>query len=232
MKGHTLEDIAKPPTRGEILWYKFVRNTITLFTRVFWRAQIIGRENIPATGPWILSAVHRSNIDTPIVCAITTRRLRYMGKESLWGKYRLADKFFDALGGFPVNRGTADRDALRKCQTVLENGEPLVMFPEGTRQSGDVVQELYDGPSFVACRTGAPILPIGIAGAEDALPTGTKMLRPVKLVMVVGEPIPAPPIEPGARPTRRQVKEHTALLRTRIQEEFDRARAIRDGSAR
>ena len=54
--------------------------------------------------------------------------------------------FLSALGGFPVVRGTADRDALRACQAVLERGEPLVMFPEGTRQSGATMQDLFDGP--------------------------------------------------------------------------------------
>ena len=67
--------------------------------------------------------------------------------------------FLTALGGFPVKRGTADREALRACQEVLERGEPLVLFPEGTRQFGPETQHFFDGAAFLACRTGAPIVP-------------------------------------------------------------------------
>jgi 1-acyl-sn-glycerol-3-phosphate acyltransferase len=225
-KINSVDDISRKPTGRELLFYSAVRNTITGFCRVFWRMKIIGRENIPATGAFILSGVHRSNIDTPISCATTRRRMRYMGKETLWGVSPAADWFFNTLGGFPVQRGTADREALRKCQIVLEAGEPLVMFPEGTRQSGPVVEGFHDGPSFVSGRTGAPIVPFGVGGAEVAMPHGQRWLKPVKLVIVIGEPIPAPCGEDGGRPNRRQVREHTTLLRNRVQELFDEAQVL------
>ena len=69
---------------------------------------------------------------------------------------------------------------------VIERGEPLVMFPEGTRQSGPEIAELFDGPAYVACRTGAPIVPVGMGGTEAAMPKGSKFLRPVKMVIVIG----------------------------------------------
>ena len=75
-----------------------------------------------------------------------------MGKDSIF-KFKPLNPFFNALGAFPVHRGAADREALRTSIAVIESGQPLVMFPEGTRQSGPVVQELFDGTAYVAAKT-------------------------------------------------------------------------------
>jgi len=107
----------------------------------------------------------------------------------------------------------------------------LVMFPEGMRREGPIVLEenMFDGPSFVSGRQQVPIVPIGIAGTEDAMGHGQYWVRPTKLVFVVGEAIPPP--EPGesGRVPRRAVTEHTDLLRERIQAVFDEAKAIKAG---
>src|SRR3546814_19148923 len=91
------------------------------------------------------------------------------------------------LGAFPVHRGSADRDALKACTDIVSGGSPLVMFPEGTRQSGPKVEELFDGTAYVAAKTGVPIIPVGIGGSEVMLPKGAKLPRRSKLVLVVGE---------------------------------------------
>src|SRR5437762_14078690 len=122
-------------TAAKRVWYDFVRGTLVWFSRIYWRLQVDHTELVPAQGAFILAPVHRSNIDTPLVCGVSGRRLRYMGKHSMW-KYRWSAWFFDSLGGFPVHRGEPDRPAMRWCEEVLAGGEPLVMFPEGTRQSG------------------------------------------------------------------------------------------------
>lgn len=202
-----------------IIYAFFLRLIIWIGTLLF-RVRVEGRENIPASGSCVLAPVHRSNLDTPILGFITRRRMRFMGKDSMW-KSRFGDKFLTALGGFPVVRGTADREALRACESVLERGEPLVMFPEGTRRSGPVVHELFDGPSFVACRTGSPVIPIGIGGSERVMPKGSKLIYPKKIVIVVGKPI-APPAGEGRVP-RRAIKELSDQLRVELQKVFDEA---------
>ena len=210
--------------RDRIL-YRLVRNVIVVFSKLFWRLEVVGTEHVP-DGPFILSGNHRNNVDSLVVSAVCHRRLRYMGKHTMW-KYALPGRFFTAMGGFGVNRETADREALKTCVAVLDGGEPLVMFPEGTRRSGPVVEDLYDGPAFVASRAGVPILPVGIGGSEDAMPKGKAYLKPVKITMVVGEPIPAPVPEDGStRVSRRQIHETTETLRQRLQELFDQAQAM------
>lgn len=213
-----------PPTATQALLYKVVRTLVVVFCRVFWRMEIHGLENVPVGRPFILSAVHRSNIDSLVVAGVTSRRLRYLGKDSMW-KFALPGRFFSAMGGIPVHRGEADRDALKALQTALEQGEPVVVFPEGQRRTGPVVEDIFDGPAFVASRTGAPILPVGIGGSERAMPPGAKSIRPVKVVLVIGEPIPAPVSADGGRVSRSQIRETTATLRSTIQALFDDAQA-------
>ena len=200
--------------------YSFVRLVLAGFTRVFWRLTIEGRENLPASGSYVVAPVHRSNIDFAVVAVITRRRLRYMAKDSLW-KYGLG-RLWEALGAFPVHRGSADREALRRCIEVIERGEPLVLFPEGTRQAGPEVQPLFDGAAYVASRTGVPVIPVGIGGSAKAMPKGSKMLRPVKVHVIIGKPIEPPPSD-GGRIPRRGVREMTATLKTEIQALFDEA---------
>ncbi|HVF76514.1 MAG TPA: lysophospholipid acyltransferase family protein [Acidimicrobiales bacterium] len=208
----------------ERVLYSIVRNTVVAFCRLFWRMRIDGVENIPATGAYILAPVHRSNIDTLVVAGVTTRRLRYMGKASLW-KVKPAGRLFSALGAFPVNRGSADRDALRQCVEVVQAGEPLVIFPEGTRQSGPLIQPLFEGAAFVASRTGVPIIPVGIAGSEAAMPKGSKLVYPVKVRVVVGAPLDPPAPGPSGRAPRSAVHAVTEELSSRLQELFDTAQA-------
>lgn len=216
-----LGDAVRPPSLGERVLYRFVRGAVVGFSRLFWRMEVHGLDHVP-DGPFVLSGVHRSNIDSLLVAAVTRRRLRYMGKHTMW-KLALPGRFFTALGGFPVRRGSADREALRTTEAVLRAGEPVVMFPEGSRRTGPVVEELFEGPAFVAGRTSVPILPVGIGGSEQAMAPGSKWIRPVKIVLVIGEPIPAPVGEDGRRPTRRQVHETTERLRLTLQELFDDA---------
>jgi len=206
--------------------YSIVRNALTGVFKLYFRLEVVGREHFPASGGVVVSSSHRSNLDTPIICAITQRRLRYMGKESLW-KSRFGGWFLTSLGGFPVTRGSADREALRAAMAVAERGEPLVMFPEGTRQTGPRIEDenMHDGPAYVACRAGVPILPVGMAGTEAAMPKGAKFVKPVKVVIVLGEPIHPPATEPGARVPRRVVREVSEQLKDAVQAAFDEARA-------
>lgn len=212
------------PQKG---FYWFMRGVVIAVAKGYFRADVYGSANIPAAGACVLSPSHRSNLDTPLLAMVTKRRIRYMGKESLW-KSRFGGWFLTTLGGFPVSRGAADREAMRAAQAVLERGEPLVMFPEGTRQVGAVVESenMKDGPAFLACRTGAPIVPMGMAGTEGAMPKGAKVVRPVKIVVVIRPPIYPPPRTESGRVPRRAIRELTEQLRQEIQIAFDEAREI------
>ncbi|QRN79040.1 MAG: 1-acyl-sn-glycerol-3-phosphate acyltransferase [Nocardiopsis sp. BM-2018] len=203
------------------LLYRVCRAIVTTVVRLFTRMRIEGREHVPATGAFVLAPVHRSIIDTPIAACVTTRRLRFMGKDSVW-KVRPVGWVASALGAFPVSRGTADREALRRGVAVLEMGEALVLFPEGERKSGPVVQPLFDGAVYIAVKAGVPIVPVGIGGSEPVLPKGAKLPRPRRVRVVVGPPIP-PPVEQGGRVPRSVLRAHSDALHTELQRLFDEA---------
>jgi 1-acyl-sn-glycerol-3-phosphate acyltransferase len=211
-----------PASRASLGWWHVARGAVELFCRVYFRVEIKGRQHLPPSGPYVIAPVHRSNVDTLLTGCLTRRRIRFMGKDSLW-KYRWSGAFFSSLGGFPVHRGTPDREALRRSEEALRGGEPVVLFPEGTRQSGPTVQPLFEGAAFVAARAGVAIVPVGIGGSEWAMPRGKKGIRPVKVVMVVGTPIPAPARPPGARVSRRAVAETSEVLHHQLQVLFDEA---------
>ncbi len=226
---------AGEPTRAELALYRFCRAAVVGACRVLWCLRVEGREHVP-DGAFVLAPVHRSNIDTPVVGGVTKRRLRYMGKDTMW-KHRAPGWLFSALGAFPVRRGSADREALRRCLEVLRGGEPLVVFPEGGRRSGPVVGPLHEGAAYLAIRAGVPIVPVGIGGSEKALPRGAKRPHRAPVRAVVGAPL----FPPASAPTsltegageagtpsrragsRRAVHELTEELRRELQRLFDQA---------
>jgi 1-acyl-sn-glycerol-3-phosphate acyltransferase len=223
--GDDVEIWTGAPSRATRISYALVRGLILLVAKLLGRVQVVGAEKIPASGAFILAPVHRSNVDFALTSIVTRRPMRYMGKDSIW-KSRPLGRFVSMLGAFPVHRGSADRDALRACIDIVSGGSPLVMFPEGTRMSGPVVQELFDGTAYVAARTRIPIVPVGIGGSESMMPKGAKLPKPTKLVLLVGDPIPAIEHTEGGRVPRSAVGELTRRLHADLQVLFDEAQVL------
>ncbi|MFZ4811767.1 MAG: lysophospholipid acyltransferase family protein [Ilumatobacteraceae bacterium] len=203
--------------------YQTARFVVVMFCRVWCRMSIDGREHVPSDGPFLLAPVHRSILDSPIASGVTGRRMRFMGADKYWN-HRAFGRLLSALGGFPVTRGSADREAIRRCVAVLERGEPLVLFPEGERKAGPVVQPLFDGATYIAVKAGVPIVPVGIAGSERAMPKGAKWIRPSKVHVVIGSPI----VLDGAlrgRAQREAIRSLSSELHTSLQRLLDEANA-------
>lgn len=205
-------------------FYQVARSIVITAIRLYTRMTINGREHVPATGGFVLAPVHRSYPDTPIAGCVTRRRMRFMGKHTMW-KHRHLGWIFSALGAFPVNRGTADREALRRAIEVLEAGEPLVLFPEGERKQGPVVKPLFDGAVYIAIKAGVPIVPVGIGGSERVMPKGAKFVFPRKVHVEIGPPIPPPVAPEGGRLPRTVYKDHTERLHSELQRLFDESMA-------
>jgi 1-acyl-sn-glycerol-3-phosphate acyltransferase len=182
--------------------------------QLFFRPRVRGRQNIPLTGPVLVAPIHRSNLDFAFTLFISPRKVFFMAKDSLFQVPVLGSALIQ-LGAFPVKRGTADREAMRSAEEVLTGGNALILFPEGTRKYGPHVEPLHDGAMFIAARTGATVVPVGIAGTDRALPDGAKFPRPVKVHVVVGAPIAPPDFE--GRPSRTQIAEKTEELRRSLQ---------------
>jgi len=221
--GYLTEDeaIALGDSRAGMGFYRTTRVFLRLFLLRPYRVEVEGRDRLDLAGPVVVAPVHRSNFDAPILGAISIRRMRYLAKRSLF-KGRALSWVMSALGGFPVDRENADRGALASAQRLLEQGDAVLVFPEGTRQSGDVVPELFEGAVFLASRTNAPIVPVGIHGSEGALPPGKRLPRLTRIRVVVGEPIHLE--AEGGRMRRSARQQATADLRVELQRLYDAAR--------
>ncbi|MEE2957445.1 MAG: lysophospholipid acyltransferase family protein [Actinomycetota bacterium] len=183
------------------LVYGTVRSLARFLLWPYFRTRAVGRGHIPASGQVILAPVHRSNLDSVMLSPLTRRRLRALAKESLF-KVPPLGWVIASLGAFPVQRDSADRESMRVARELLADGNLLLVFPEGTRHEGDQVAELYDGTAWLAAKTQSPVVPVGISGTGDAMPTGARLPRPTRVRIVVGPPVDPPPAK-GARSTLR-----------------------------
>ncbi|MGA2836019.1 MAG: lysophospholipid acyltransferase family protein [Acidimicrobiales bacterium] len=202
--------------------YRFLRVLVHLLNRVAFRTTVSPEGRVPAEGPVIVAPVHRSFIDFFVASEVTDRKLHYMAKDSLWKNGALA-RILPAVGAFPVHRESADREAMRRAQQVLEAGEVLILFPEGERRTGPVVHDLHEGVAFLAARTGATVVPVGIGGSASVMPKGHRIPRPRHIHLEVGEPIVPPGRSGSGRVPRSQIHQLTEQLTEALQDLYDRS---------
>lgn len=204
------------------MWvYRTVRGAVRLVLFPYLRVQHRGREHLDIDGPVLLAPTHRSHLDSLVLAGVGSRRMRALAKESLFTN-RVFAWLIAALGAFPVRRGEADRDAMRTAVSILAAGEQLIVFPEGTRQTGPDVSGVFDGTAYLASRSGAAIVPVGIAGTEQAMPPAAWVPRRSRVGVVAGEPLRPP----EGRPSRRQLAEFSREMAERLQQVFDEAHEL------
>lgn len=213
------QHIVHPMSAVQRLCYRSIRFLLEVWCRVFWRMEVVGRDRLPTSGPFVLSPVHRSFVDFAVTGAAVPSIMRFMGKDDLWDNAALG-WFLDQMGAFPVHRDRVDRVALRNCEEALHIGDPVVMFPEGRRESGPLVGEIHEGPAWLACRHRVPVVPVALGRTDLALPLGANLPRPVKIRVLIGEPI-YPDVPLSGRVPRAAVPALTGALRAEIQNLYD-----------
>lgn len=152
-------------------------------------ARLVGEERIPLRGSVIVAPNHTSFADPVILQAFFPRHLTYLMTERY---YRLPflHQFFRFWGVVPLREGGWNREALRRAEEVLGAGRAVAIFPEGEISRDGLIHEARPGIATLARRSGAPILPVGIAGPERLLPPDTWRLHRARIALVVGELIP------------------------------------------
>jgi 1-acyl-sn-glycerol-3-phosphate acyltransferase len=206
-----------------VSFYQFARAVVLSVFKVVFRVRVVGKDRVPSTGAYIVAPSHRSILDIPFAAFITPRTVRFLAKDDLF-RTPLGGRFFDALGAVKVERGTADRAALRALEDALAAGSPVAVFPEGTRHSGPDIAELFAGAAFLAIKLSVPIVPVGIGGSEHILPKGKLFPRVHRVAVSVGRPIMPPALEGRAR--RAAATTLTTQLQAELQRCFDDAERL------
>ncbi len=172
--------------------YWLVRAFFQPFFHIYFRMSRIGREHIPAEGPVIVAANHRSFLDPFVIATMARRPMYYVAKQELFKKPLVA-WFLNALGAFPVNRGMADTEMIETARAILARGDIVLIFPEGTRTRPGSLGKPHRGVGRLALETGAPVVPVAVIGTE-AVRRGWR-IRPHKVRIRAGRPLRFPQVE-------------------------------------
>ncbi len=180
--------------------------------RLFSDWKVTGAENVPPTGPLVIVANHMSNVDPSLLAVSISRRIRFLAKDGLF-KLPLAKWFLGSYGAFPVNREGVDVSAYRWTLNQIKSGGVIVVFPEGTRSQGQLIQA-KSGVANLVMRTKAPILPVGITGTER-LGSIFRVANPTGRIRVnIGEVFSLPDIE--GRPGKDVMESMMTMVMHRI----------------
>jgi len=194
-------------------WFYYVgRGIMRLLLALLLRWEVRGKENVPASGGFLVVANHLHAADPPLLGVSIPRHVVFMAKEQLF-RFPPIAYFVRGFGAFPVHRNRLDREALRQAQAVLASGRGLVMFPESHRSLNGKLQRALPGAAMLARYTGVPILPVGITGTEQ-IKGFTWLFRRPRLVVTIGVPFRLPPADGRAEKLERT--ENTELIMRRI----------------
>lgn len=148
-------------------FYRLVRFFFLPFFLIWFRQERIGSEHVPNEGPVIFAANHRSFLDPFAISGSSKRPLYFVAKKELFQKNRLQTWFISSLGAFPIDRGASDEDSMATARRILERGDGVMIFPEGTRVRPGPIGHPRRGVGRLALETGATVIPVAIIGSED-----------------------------------------------------------------
>lgn len=156
---------------------------------LFGPVRVEGRERVPKSGPLLVLSNHISDCDPPVVAYAIQRPVYFMAKEELF-RIRFFGGLIRWLRAFPVKRGAPDRAALRMTMHYLEQGEAVVIFPEGQLSESGHLQPIQPGAAMIARMTGAPVMCVGLRGTNRIMPFRSLIPRPAfgGVRVRIGEP--------------------------------------------
>jgi 1-acyl-sn-glycerol-3-phosphate acyltransferase len=156
-----------------------------------WRMHVEGKQNVPKEGGLLVISNHISTADPPFLGALFPRPLHFMAKVE-WFKNPVIGYLAGQFLCFPVVRHSADRSALRYTLSLLQRGQAVAMYPEGTRSEDLRLHPPEAGAGFLARQARVPILPVATWGGENVLPPGSKFPHPAHAHIVFGKPFTLP----------------------------------------
>ena len=215
------------PIRRNVLWWttqKFLQLVFPLLFRFRGR----GAENIPQQGPALLLVNHQSYLDPIILGLPLTRPIVMLARENLFG-IPVLGPYLRGLYGMPIDRDNPGTQAIRELLRRLDHGFLVAVYPEGTRGFATEMGPIKPGFISILRRADVPVIPVGLAGANRAMPKGSWFIRPTPIRICYGRPIPADELAPLKQ--RGHEKELLEVVRDRIQAEVDAAEQWRTQSS-
>ena len=218
---------ASGPTAPPWRLARFLKATVARLLIILYGMRVVGIENVPTTGGYVLAGNHVSHLDPVLLWCVVPHKTHFIARSELFD-VPVVGWIIRRVYAFPISRGSADRQAIQRATDLLNLGEPVGMFPEGTRQAlGDgskvaALGEAHSGVAFIAIRAGVPVVPVGISGTEKALPRGAKFPRLARVTVCFGPPVMPEDFTQASR------KERTAAMTTEI---MSRVAALRDAAA-
>jgi 1-acyl-sn-glycerol-3-phosphate acyltransferase len=168
--------------------YGILKPLVAVVARAWLRLTVIGAERVPRDGPVLLAANHLSVLDPALIGAAVSRELDYMAKTELFRVPGFGG-LIRRLNAHPVDRTGSDSAALRLALKLLGDGRALLVFPEGTRGTGDELGPAQPGTGMLAALSQAPVVPVCMQGSGRALPRGAVLPRPVRVTVTFGAPL-------------------------------------------
>jgi 1-acyl-sn-glycerol-3-phosphate acyltransferase len=173
----------------------FARAFLGPLARMIWRPTIIGRSNMPASGPVVVASNHLSFIDSIIISLLARRPVSFLAKEEYFTgaglKGAVSRGFFSGVGAVPVTRGAgqAAQDALDAGLAKVQAGQAFSIYPEGTRSRDGRLYRGKTGVAWLALTAGAPVIPVALTGTQNLQPVGSKRIRLARITIEFGEPM-------------------------------------------
>lgn len=194
-------------SQGEMdFLYGICHYVITVLYDSAFRGEVVGLENLPKTGPFIVASNHASHLDPPAVGCHIPRQLAFFARKTLW-KGGFATWWLNGVGAIPVDRdGTSDIGAMKNVLRALQAGKVITLFPEGTRSPDGTLQPPKSGVGMIACRSAVPVVPARIFNSHIAFGRDGKLRPGTRMSIVYGRPLqPADYDDPKAGKERYQL---------------------------
>ena len=178
----------------------------------FGRLEVKGHDSVPPFGPLLLVCNHISYIDPPLLVVVIGRRLNFIGKRELFAN-PLSRFILKQFGVYPLDRSGPGVDTVRLSLDLLSRDQALVVFPEGRRSSDHSLHQGLPGAAYIAMKSQAILLPVGITGTEK-VPLWRILFPFVRLSVNIGQPFSLPVME--GTPSREVMKSLSDMIMGRI----------------
>ncbi|TKJ20520.1 lysophospholipid acyltransferase family protein [Blastococcus sp. CCUG 61487] len=178
--------------------YAIARSVVRPVVRVLFRPRVVGRENVPRSGPVILASNHLSFIDSIVIPSVAPRRVALLAKAEYFTGSGVSGWFtrtlFGALGALPVEREThrAAQAALDTALGALRRGDAFGIYPEGTRSRDGRLARGKTGVAWLALTADCPVVPVAVHGTDRVQPIGARWPRPRRVSVTFGTPLTFP----------------------------------------